>query len=162
MAILVIGLATGLVTGVPKAHAAERVTQNGKLMLSPDLADLLRAEMREISSGVQIATLSLATGDWRSIEDTSAQIRASYIMEKKLTPAQVDELEKSLPEDFKHLDAEFHDRAKKLGAAAAEHDSELVTFHFARLLESCTRCHSSYASNRFPGFVSPTPQGHQH
>ena len=61
--------------------------------LSPQVLDLLRAEMREVSAGMQAMAFSIASGDWRAIRDTSARIRASYIMEKKLTPAQARELE---------------------------------------------------------------------
>jgi cytochrome c556 len=156
-AIVVIG---SIVACSVSTYAAERLARNQDLKLSPDLTELLRAEMREVANGVQGVTLSLATADWKSIEDTSVKIRASYIMEKKLTAAQAGELENALPEQFKQLDAEFHQRAEKLGAAAAAHDAELVVFHYSRLLESCTRCHSVYAHARFPGFSSPTPHDH--
>ena len=144
------------------SYAAEPHTQPDGISLSPDVLNLLREEMREIAGGVQGVALSLAAADWRSIEVTSAKIRASYIMEKKLTSAQAKELEKALPEHFKRLDAEFHQRAEKLGAAAAAHDPELVVFHYSRLVESCVRCHASFAGKRFPGFASPEALGHRH
>ena len=50
----------------------------------------------------------------------------------------------------------------RLGTAAAAHDAELVVFHFSRLLDSCTRCHSAFASERFPGFAYPATQKHHH
>lgn len=106
--------------------------------------------------------LSLASADWESIQETSAKIRASYLMEKKLTPAQAKELDVALPEQFKRLDAQFHQRAERLGTAAAAHDPELVAFHYSRLLESCALCHSAYAKSRFPGFASPVQQDHHH
>jgi hypothetical protein len=144
------------------SYAAEPHSPQDNIALSPDVLNLLRAEMREIAGGVQGVALSLATADWRSIEETSTKIRASYIMEKKLTPAQANELAKALPEQFKHLDAEFHQRAEKLGAAAAAHDPELAVFHYSRLVESCVRCHASFAGKRFPGFTSPELTGHHH
>lgn len=137
------------------SHAAESHSQQDGIVLSPDVLNLLREEMREIAGGVQGVALSLATADWKSIEETSARIRASYIMEKKLTSAQAKELENALPEQFKRLDAEFHQRADKLGAAAAAHDPELAVFHYSRLVESCIRCHASFAVKRFPGFAAP-------
>lgn len=159
-AIIAIG---SLVAGAANTFAEEQSTPNQKeLKLSPDLLGLLQAEMREIAHGIQGVALSLATADWKSIQETSAKIRASYIMEKKLTPAQASELEKALPMQFKQLDAEFHQRAEKLEAAAAAHDPELAAFHYSRLVESCARCHSAFARKRFPGFASPTPQGHSH
>jgi len=104
--------------------------------------------------------LSLATANWTSIQETSTKIRASYIMEKKLTAAQTEELEQALPENFKQLDAEFHQRAEKLGMAAVAHDPELVAFQYSRLIESCALCHSAYAKSRFPGFSPPARQDH--
>ena len=144
------------------SYAAEPHTPQDGIVLSPDVLNLLREEMREIAMGVQGIALSLVTADWRSIEKTSTKIRASYIMEKKLTSAQATQLEKALPEQFKRLDAEFHQRAEKLGAAAAGHDPELAVFHYSRLVESCVRCHASFAGKRFPGFASPKALGQHH
>jgi cytochrome c556 len=144
------------------AHAAEMLAESGAVELSPDLLELLRAEMREISGGIQNVAVSVATGDWNSIRESSEKMRSSYIMQRKLTTAQASELEQALPGRFTELDMEFHQRAEKLAAAAAARDPELVVFHYARLLESCVRCHSAYAAKRFPGFASQTPQGHHH
>jgi len=152
----------GLATVSVHTYAAEPYTPPQGIELSPDLLNLLRAEMREIAGGVQGIAVSLATADWKSIQETSTKIRASYIMEKKLTPVQTKELGQALPDPFKKLDAEFHQRAERLGEAAAAHDSELVAFHYSRLIESCTVCHSAYAKSRFPGFSSPAYQGHSH
>jgi hypothetical protein len=123
---------------------------------------LLRAEMSEIAGGVQGIALSLAIADWTSVQETSKKIRASYIMEKKLTAAQARELEHALPGHFRQLDREFHRRAEKLGEAAAIHDAELAAFEYSRLIESCTRCHAAYARSRFPGFAASGPQGSHH
>lgn len=151
----------GCLAAVPvHTYAAEPLAPHQGIELSPDLLNLLRAEMREIAGGVQGIALSLATANWMSIQETSTKIRASYIMEKKLTAAQTKELEQALPEHFKQLDAEFHQRAEKLGAAAAAHDPELVAFQYSRLIESCALCHSAYAKSRFPGFSSPAQQDH--
>lgn len=158
-AILVIG---GLTAGSARTYAAEDHASDQHIALSPELVELLRAEMREISKGIQSLALSLATADWHAIQETSEKIRASYIMENQLTPAQAEELEHVLPEQFKQLDADFHHRAQKLGLAAAEHDAELALFHYSRLLESCANCHSTYAKERFPEFASPIAPSHQH
>jgi cytochrome c556 len=151
-----------LIAGQVNTPAAEPQDADQDVRLSPELLKLLRAEMREISAGVQGIALSLASADWPSIEATSEKIRASYLMEKNLTPAQAKELEQALPAHFKRLDAQFHQRAERLGTAAALHDPELVAFHYSRLLESCALCHSAYATSRFPGFASPVQQGHHH
>lgn len=147
--------------GSMSTYAAEPQAPQPGIKLSPDLQNLLRAEMREIATGVQSIAVSLATADWQSIQETSTKIRTSYIMEKKLTPVQAKELEQALPAQFKQLDAEFHQRAERLGVAAAAHDPELVAFHYSRLVESCALCHAAFAKSRFPGF-SPAQQGHHH
>ena len=160
-------LATTIVIGslaaIPVHTCAEEPhASHQAIELSPDLLNLLREEMREIATGVQGIAVSLATADWHSIQETSEKIRASYIMEKKLTAAQAKELGRALPEHFRQLDAEFHQRAERLGVAAAAHDAELVAFQYSRLIESCAVCHSAYANTRFPGFSSPARQGHHH
>lgn len=76
-----------LASGSIATFAAEPPVQQPGIKLSPDLQNLLRAEMREISTGVQGIAVSLASADWQAIQETSTKIRTSYIMEKKLTPA---------------------------------------------------------------------------
>lgn len=144
-------------TGMAQTHPS-----GSGVTLSPDSMELVRAEMREIAMGIQGVPLALATADWKAIQKTSTQIRASYILEKNLTPAQSLELEEALPESFKRLDAEFHQRAEKLGSAAAARNSEQVAFQFSRMLESCARCHSEFAPDRFPGFAPSVQQEHRH
>lgn len=132
------------------------------LELSPEVMNLLRAEMEEITAGMQTIAVSLAAADWGSIQETSERIQSSYIMKRKITQEQASELEQSLPQQFKQLDAEFHQRAEKLGEAAADHDAELVAFHYSRLMESCAGCHAAYAKERFPDFSAPEQHGHSH
>jgi cytochrome c556 len=151
---LAIMLIASLGVALVDTLAAETQVVRQDLKLSPELLKLLRAEMGEIAGGVQGIALSLAIADWRSIQETSEKIRASYIMERKLTPAQAEELERVLPEHFKELDSEFHQKAGELGQAAAAHDPELIVFHYSRLIESCVPCHASYARSRFPGFAA--------
>jgi cytochrome c556 len=149
-------------SGLIPATAQQPVAEAGDIQLSPQLRELLRTEMREIASGTQILSLALASADWKTVASTSAKIRTSYILEKKLSAAQRHELERALPPGFKELDGEFHARAEKLGAAAAAHDSELAAFHFYRMVESCASCHASYAKSRFPGFSPEKPAAHRH
>jgi cytochrome c556 len=152
-------LAGAIVASSACGRAAEPAAPPRSIQLSAAVRNLLLAEMREIASGIQGMALAIAIGDWSSIQSTSTSIRESYIMEKKLTPAQAEELERALPQRFKELDAEFHLRAQRLGAAAAAHDAELVAYHYSRLIESCTTCHAAYAGTRFPEFAA-RPQVH--
>lgn len=152
-------LATLLLT-LSAAHAEQPASAD--LHLSPQLRGLLQQEMREVARGTQTLAIALATADWKTLHDTAAMIRASYILEKKLTAAQKRELEHALPAGFKQLDAEFHARAEKLAHAAEARDSELAAFHYSRMIESCAACHSTYARSRFPGFSPARPAAHGH
>lgn len=147
---------------IPLELSAEGYGSDSALKLSQPVLELLREEMREVTVGVQGIAPAIAMGDWALVESTSSKIRASYIMEKKLTAAQSEEFESALPDQFKRIDAEFHARAAKLGTAAASHDAELAIHHYTRMLESCTQCHAGFAPARFPGFVSPAQDGHRH
>lgn len=155
-------LLSALSLSVGSVSAQEVPTANGDLQLSPELIELLRAEMRALLSGVQSLPGGIATADWRSVVETSAEIRSSYILDQKLTPGQKKELSASLPEHFKRLDSQFHLEAKKLEAAAATHDALLSAFHYYRLLETCTTCHAIFAPSRFPGFSSDATHAHDH
>jgi hypothetical protein len=132
------------------------------LDLSPELITLLRAEMTELSGGVQNIALFIATADWKSFEETSEKMHESYIMKKSLTQPQMIELKQKLPLEFKQFDGAFHARAKQLGQAAASRDPELVAFHYSRLVEACAVCHSAFAKNRFPGFAHASSEQHDH
>ncbi len=131
------------------------------LGLSPQTIELLRTEMQALLIGVQTLSAGITTGNWKNVADTSAQINASYILDQKLSPAQREELD-LLPEYFKKLDADFHAEAKKLNLAATNHDAQLVTFHYYRLIETCTVCHAAFAPHKFPGFSATTKPGHAH
>ena len=151
-----------LYLGVGAVNAQESSITESDLQLSPELIELLRSEMRALLSGIQLLPVGIATADWKSVADTSAQITRSYILEQKLTPAQKKELNTSLPEHFERLDAHFHLEAKKLEAAALNHDAQLSAFHYYRLIETCTACHRLYAPSRFPGFSSAKKHAHEH
>ena len=158
----IVVLISSIVNGWLSAYGQEATVKTQEVQLSAELMDLLRAEMREIAGGIQTVAMALTTADWETVVRTSETIRASDILEKKLSASQRQELELVLPEEFKKLDQEFHLRAEKLGAAAATHDPEIIAFQFYRLVESCAACHSAYATSRFPGFSSETADIHRH
>jgi hypothetical protein len=144
------------------AQTPEHHGGQGSLQLSHALMDLVRAEMREITSGVQRLPVAMATGDWATIVETSRNIKRSYLMEQQLTEPQRQELRRQLPEDFQRFDQRFHAEAARLGVAATQHDPVLTAFYFSRLLEMCMSCHAAYARARFPGVAVPPPASHQH
>lgn len=131
------------------------------LPLSPVVLDLFRAEMRALLLGTQAIASALPTGDWNGIVTTSRQMKASYVLEKKLTPAQEKEIA-ALPERFKELDQSFHARTERLAEAATRRDYEAAAYQYARLLETCVACHISFAHARFPTLGAPLSAEHQH
>jgi hypothetical protein len=70
--------------------------------------DLVHAEIREITNGVQRLPVAMATGDMTTIVETSRHIQRSYLMEQQLTESQWQELRHRLPEDFQRLDQRLH------------------------------------------------------
>ena len=147
-----------ILTGTSHISAEILSAQPQDINFSPNLRALLKDEMHEVASEMQTIVVALASANWKTVQDSSDKIRASYVMEKKLTPDQEKELARLLPEHFKQLDIAFHRRAANLAAAASEHDAKLAVFHYGQLVESCTTCHAVYARSRFPGFASPTRQ----
>jgi cytochrome c556 len=143
-----------------RAQGEERHEET--LVLQPDLLALLRAEMREITTGVQKIPVAIAQADWETLAQTGKLIQSSYIMAKALTKEQAEALESGLPARFKQIDSEFHARAGKLVHAAEARDFELSSHHYSRLIESCAQCHSLYAQARFPAFGPTEAHGHQH
>ncbi len=152
--------AASLLLALTAAHAEHPA--GADLHLSTQVRSLLQQEMREVARGTQTLAIALASADWKTLHDTAAMIRSSYILNKQLSAAQKHELEHALPAGFKQLDAEFHARAEKLALAAEARDHELAAFHYSRLLEGCAACHSNHAKARFPGFASFAPPAHGH
>jgi cytochrome c556 len=106
--------------------------------------------MQQLLAGTQTIAVSLPVGDWSSIAETAAKMKETYVLEKQLTQAQREEIER-LPERFMALDEDFHARADKLRQAAISHDTQAVSSQFGALLNACVTCHSSFARSRFPG-----------
>lgn len=155
-------IATGILLAASAAARAEHPAAPASLHLSPPLRALLQEEMREVTRGTQALVVAMAGADWHATADIAEKIHGSYILHRKLSPEQRQELGRALPAGFKQLDAEFHGRAKKLAQAAHARDHELAAFHFGRMIEACASCHSEYAQSRFPGFSPGQPSGHAH
>ncbi len=135
----------------PENHNTEK---GFELHLSHDLKGLLNQEMNEIESGMTKIIPAISAGNWDTITHIAKKIKNSFILKQKITPKQIEELHSSLPKEFIAMDRNFHSTAGKLAHAALEHDGELVNFYFYKLHEKCTKCHSQYASERFPNFKS--------
>ncbi len=107
--------------------------------------------MLALLAGTQRIAAALPVADWKEIAAVGAEMKNSYVLEKKLTREQEDELAR-LPEEFRALDEGFHVMAGKLGQAARAHDAKSVAVQYSRLMEACTTCHIEFAKTRFPGF----------
>lgn len=145
----------------PSAQAGESVPARSDVPMSPGVQTLFRQEMVELLAATQRIAAALPLANWKEIAATSAAIRHSYVLEKKLTREQQDELAR-LPGEFQALDEAFHSRAAKLEHAASEQDAESVAFQFSRLLEACTTCHTQFAKTRFPGFAAANTKDQRH
>jgi hypothetical protein len=150
-------------TGVTEdRHAAAAASQAPVLALTPKLRAALVAEMGGIRQGMSVLAPALAMGEWETAAAQAQRIRDSYIMQQKLSPAELQELERVLPADFADRDARFHQHAEGLAHAAHAHDSELAVFYFSKMLEGCGGCHARYATHVLPGHRPEQPAAHRH
>ena len=132
------------------------------LNLTPKLRAALVAEMAGLKAGVAELSVSLANGEWEKTAQRATRIRDSYIMKQKLSRAELEQLERSLPADFAAMDQRFHRHAEGLAHAAHMQDHELAVFYFAKMLEGCGSCHANYATHSFPGYRRTEPAPHAH
>jgi hypothetical protein len=132
------------------------------LKLAPKLRAALLAEMAGLKAGVAELSVSLANGEWEKAAERATRIRDSYIMKQKLSRAELEQLERSLPADFIVMDERFHRHAEGLAQAAHRQDHELAVFYFAKMLEGCGSCHASYAAHTFPGYRRTESAPHAH
>jgi hypothetical protein len=151
----VIASATCYFIGIGQASNAKqrenhRIEERSTLHLSHDLKVILNQEMNEIEQGMMKIIPAISAGDWENITKIANKIKNSFILKQKLTEKQIEELHHSLPAEFIEMDHSFHSTAEKLAHAAIQHDGELVNFYFYKLHSQCIKCHSKYASERFP------------
>ena len=95
---------------------------------------------------------SIVSGDYENIAQKAEKIQNSFILKQKLTPSQRIELQTKLPKAFIQLDQSFHSDAGELVNAAEFSDKESVDKYFLKIMQTCVKCHSTYASSRFSNF----------
>ena len=147
-----LGLSLVLFSCMAFAAPEQRPGPEQGLSMSRELHQLFLDEMGQLLGGVRATAAAIPEGNWEAIAKTARTMRESYVLERKLTQAQEQELG-TLPADFRALDADFHLRAAKLENAARANDAELVSYEFSRLLEDCTSCHAKFAHSRFPSLA---------
>ena len=145
-----------------KKRESHTIEERPAVHLSHDLKVILNQEMNEIEQGMMKIIPAISSGNWENITKIAKKIKNSFILKQKLTEKQIEELHHSLPAEFIEIDHSFHSTAEKLAHAAFQHDGELVNFYFYKLHSQCIKCHSKYASERFPNLkkVQQGKSGH--
>lgn len=134
--------------GHEKSHGV-----SAKLELSPELAVLLRKEMKAIDGGMKELLSALSGGEFENAAKIARDLEATYILRQSLTKPQMKELHTRVPKGFLTMDHAFHARAGRLAKAADAQDGEVAAFYYSELVQACVGCHSHYATERFPGFA---------
>jgi hypothetical protein len=129
--------------------------------LSPGLQNLLSQEMRQLQKGMMEILPLYVSGKWVGIASIASKMENSYIFKKSLTEEQAYELHARLPRAFIELDQQFHYLSGMLEQAANDEKSELVSFYYSKMSDTCLSCHTRYATHRFPALVQ-TPRAHGH
>jgi len=157
LGIVVVSALTAADPALAQDHAVPKAVGTPELSLSPKLRAALVAEMAGVKEGVAGLSTSLATGEWEAAAQRAERIRDSYIMKQKLTPAELEELERALPADFAGMDSRFHRHAEGVAHAAMEHNYELAVFYLSKMMEGCGACHARYATHTLKGFKQADP-----
>jgi len=145
------------------AAEGEHKGKGGVEELSPELRALLKQEMQAIQQGMQKMVPAFVSGDLEAVSAVAGKIKSSFIMKQKITSAQKHELHKKLPKDFIAKDQQFHKYAGMLEHVSEEGHTELVSFYYSKVLESCVGCHSAHATHRFPLLKTvPAKNGSEH
>ena len=137
----------------PTHATTPKTTNKTELTLPPEIKDLLLREMRALYGGVATLAPALIVGEWEKVATTAKKIQGSYIMKQELTDARRKELQRTLPPLFVEYDKTFHGYAGMLAHAAEEKNTDVANFYLSKLTETCIKCHSRFAKERFPGLA---------
>ncbi|MDA3806273.1 MAG: cytochrome c [Thiomicrorhabdus sp.] len=154
-------LITPFALAVEQNHHDKADPEHG-IHISPDLKKILNQEMSAIQKGMMELIPAIVAGDFEQIASIGKNIKASFIMKQKLTKDQKKELHRALPPSFIEMDQSFHKSAGMLAHAAEQKNSDVVTFYFYKLNDSCVSCHSKFATDRFPGLVKTAEKDGHH
>ncbi len=162
LGMVIAGVLAAAGVALAQEHAAPKAEGTAVLPLSPKLRVALVAEMVGVKAGVAELSGLIAMGEWEAAAQRAEHIRDSYIMKQKLSRAELEELEQSLPGDFVEMDSQFHRHADGLAHAALEHNYELEAFYFSKMMEGCGACHARYATDVFKGYKPADRTGAAH
>ena len=101
--------------------------------LSRKLRRILSAEMNAVQNGITNLSIAVPAGRWNEISETAGKMKETYILKRKLSKSEIDELNKSFPAGYRELDSAFTKSAAMLAKAAEEHNGEQVSLFFNSL-----------------------------
>jgi len=136
-------LLSNLVFGAP----SDAVTK-----LSDETRNLFKAEMSFIKTGMDEILYAMISGDDEKVGEIASEIRDSFIFTKSLKPHNVKEI-KTLPKQFFEYDMELHGGAADLANAAEFNDKKAIQESYFKMVNSCMKCHSTFATHRFTNFL---------
>ena len=139
-------LTTVLLSTIAMATPDAAVTK-----LSDETRNLFKAEMSFIKTGMDEILYGMISGDDEKVQEIAGEIRDSFIFTKSLKPHNVAEIKK-LPKKFFEYDMELHGGASELAAAAEFNDKEAMKAGYFKMVNSCTKCHATFATHRFTDF----------
>ena len=128
--------------------------------LTPKLKDLIVQEMQLVLQASSEIHTGIVTGDHETVAEQAMKIHDSFIMKRSLTEQDKADFVRAVPPAFAALDAKLHELAARLAHAAEQTDTELETVFFAKMTEACVRCHSTYATDRFPSLSATKGPAH--
>jgi len=144
-----------------KEHLPVDSNNSGIVNLSPNLRNLLSQEMRQLQKGmIEIYPLYIS-GKWAEIIPIAKTMKDSYVLKQNLSKEQMHELHLKLSNEFLELDQQFHYLSGMLAHAAKMEKPELVGFYISRMSETCVKCHTKFATHKFPS-LAPNTQPHDH
>ena len=122
--------------------------------LTPKLKALLVKEMQSVLQASQDIFAAMVQGKHDIIANKAQGIHDSFILKQSLTPQDVKDLHRAVPDGFVQTDQEFHRTASRLAQAAKAKDSAREQYYFNKMLTGCLTCHTRYAADRFPYLVT--------
>ena len=149
-------------------HAKEDISHQAKgersgiTTLSPELRELFSREMIELQNGMMEIIPLYVAGNLDEISTIARKMESSYVLKQNLSKSQVHELHSKLSGSFIELDQQFHYLAGMLEHVASMRKIELVGFYISKMNETCVRCHTEYATHRFPALAPKSRDGHSH
>jgi len=120
--------------------------------LSTGLKNLLTQEMIAVDKSMKNIFHHMISANFEELSKEAIGIQNSFILKKKLTKEQKIELHSNVSNEFITLDKTFHATAGKLANAAEFEDIQEVNKYFTQMTNTCIKCHSTFATHRFPNF----------